>query len=96
MTQPNLFDNQPDEETKARILKVISTVNLKIYDRDIKGIWDRYTDQKNLDALMSELDEFFVDNDLYHEIEEEKEESPLKVIKQEDIQLVCYQWFKPD
>ena len=96
MTQPNLFDNQPDEETKARILKVIGTVNLKIYERDIKGIWDRYTDQKKLNALVSELDEFFVDNDLYHEIEEEKEENPLKVIKREDIQLVCYEWFKPE
>lgn len=38
---------------------------------------------------MSELDEFFVDDGLYHEIEEEKGESLLKVINEEDIQLVC-------
>ena len=97
LTQLTLFDNQPiDEEAKARILKVISTVNLRIYERDIKGIWDSYTDQKDLNALVSELDEFFVEHDLYHEIEEEKEETPLKVIKEEDIQLVCYEWFNPE
>jgi hypothetical protein len=31
-----------------------------------------------------------------NEIEEKKEESPLKIIREEDIQLVCYEWFKPE
>ncbi len=97
LTGSTLFDNQPtDEEAKTLILKVISTVNLKIYERDIKVIWDNYTDHKDLDTLVSALDEFFVDNDLYHEIETDKEKNSLKVIKEEDIQLVCYEWFKPE
>jgi hypothetical protein len=97
LTQPTLFENQPlDGEAKVRILKVISTVNLRIYERDIKGIWDSYTQHQDLNALVAELDEYFVDNDLYHEIIEEKEENLTKAIKEEDIRLVCYEWFKPE
>ncbi len=98
LTQLTLLANQPiDEEAKTRILKVISTVTLKIYERDLKAIWDSYTQHQDLNALVSALDEFFVDHDLYHEIEEkDKEENPLKVIKEEDIQLVCYEWFNPE
>jgi membrane-associated HD superfamily phosphohydrolase len=97
LIQPNLLENQPDDQkTKVQILQVINTVNLKIYERDIKTIWDKYVQKQDLNTLIAELDEYFVDNDLYHEIKEEKEESPLKIIREEDIQLVCYEWFKPE
>ena len=97
LIQPNLLENQPeDQKTKVQILQVINTVNLKIYERDIKTIWDKYVQKQDLNTLIAELDEYFVDNDLYNEIEEKKEESPLKIIREEDIQLVCYEWFKPE
>ncbi|GBL11062.1 RNA polymerase-associated protein RapA [Microcystis aeruginosa Sj] len=97
LIQPNLLENQPDDQkTKVQILQVINTVNLKIYERDIKTIWDKYVQKQDLNTLIAELDEYFVDNDLYNEIEEKKEESPLKIIREEDIQLVCYEWFKPE
>ncbi|AUS35852.1 helicase (plasmid) [Microcystis aeruginosa NIES-2481] len=97
LIQPNLLENQPDDQKpKVQILQVINTVNLKIYERDIKTIWDKYVQKQDLNTLIAELDEYFVDNDLYHEIEEKKEENTLKIIREEDIQLVCYEWFKPE
>ncbi|MBD2296829.1 helicase [Anabaena sphaerica FACHB-251] len=84
------------QEAKRRILKVITTVNLRIYERDLKLIWEKFAQKKDLNALVFELDEFFVEQDQYHEIDEEAEFNPSTVIKEEDIQLVCYQWFKPE
>ena len=51
---------------------------------------------QDLTVLVSDLDEFFIDQELYHEVEEEEETNRLEVIKEEEIQLVCYQWFKPE
>lgn len=97
LTQLSLLQEEPaDEEARERILKVITTVNLRIYERDIKEIWDKYVQHKNLNVLTSELDECFVENNQYNEIGEEEELTPLKMIQEEDIQLVCYQWFKPE
>jgi hypothetical protein len=31
-----------------------------------------------------------------YDLEEEEETNPLEVIKEEEMQLVCYQWFKPE
>ena len=97
LTQFNLFQEEPaDQEAIERILKVITTVNLRIYERDIKEIWDRYVQHQDLNVLTSELDECFVENDQYNEIGEEEELTPLEMIQEKDIQLVCYQWFKPE
>jgi len=36
------------------------------------------------------------DQQLYDEIDEQEEDiNALEMIKEEDVQLVCYQWFKP-
>lgn len=82
------------QEMKQRVLKVITTVNLRVYERDIKINWEKYLENKDLYALVSDLDELFVDQDQYHEIEEEQEVNPLEIIEEEDIHLVCYQWFQ--
>ncbi len=97
LTQLTLDAPAPQyQEVKERVLKVMTTGNLRTYERDIKPIWERYAESQDVDKLVSDLDEFFVDQDLYHEINEEEDLSPLEMIKAEDIQLVCYQWFKPD
>ncbi|NMF63256.1 helicase [Brasilonema octagenarum UFV-OR1] len=83
------------QEVKRRVSKVITTVNLSIYERDMKVIWEKYVKHKDLNALVSELDEVFVDQDHYYQIEEEKELNSSKIIHSEDIQFVCYQWFQP-
>lgn len=93
------FDHPPeDNQARDRILKVIGNrgnMNLKIYEPQLKRIWDNYVQEKNLSSLISQIDELFVDNGLYHDIDDETPEKILKVIKKEDIQLVCYEWFQP-
>ena len=83
------------QEAKERVLKAIATVNLRIYERDIKGIWEKYVSSKDLNALVFSLDELFVEQDQYYELDQE-DLKPLEMIKEEDIQLVCYQWFNPE
>ncbi|MEH1786700.1 hypothetical protein [Nostoc sp.] len=61
----------------------------------MKVIWENFAQKKDLNYLVFELDEFFFEQDQYYEIEEETEFNPSVVIKEEDIQLVCYQWFQP-
>ncbi|WP_036487343.1 helicase-related protein [Myxosarcina sp. GI1] len=97
LAQPSLFGLETvDEEAKEKILNVITTVNLRVFEKDIKLIWNNFVANKDLNLLIYELDEFFIDNKLYNEIEETINFSILEVIKREDIQLVCYQWFKPN
>lgn len=83
------------QEAKKRVLKVITKGNLRVYERDMKVIWENFAQKKDLNSLVFELDEFFVEQDQYYEIEEETEFNPSLVIQEEDIQLVCYQWFQP-
>ena len=100
-----------DKETEEKILKVITTNTLRGFEKDIKSIWNKFIESKDKNLLISELDEFFGDNKLYSEIEvegcsrlesisnrlveTENKHNILEIIKREDIQLVCYQWFKP-
>jgi hypothetical protein len=51
---------------------------------------------KDLNVLVANLDELFVEQQLYDQIEEQQEDAnALSMIKEQEIQLVCYQWFKP-
>ncbi len=79
-------------ETIERVLEVIYTENMRSIEREIKQIWQQYVD---INSFVSDLDELFVDAELYYQLEEEKKSNPLEMIKAEDIQLICYQWFKP-
>lgn len=99
LTQTDLFTNEStgeaiDPETTERILQVITTVPLRSYEKDIKAVWERFSQSRDINSLISELDELFVDQELYHEIDETREEDVLDAIQEHEIQLVCYQWFK--
>ncbi|MFB2895106.1 helicase-related protein [Aerosakkonemataceae cyanobacterium BLCC-F50] len=90
----NLYTLEPEEEAiKQRVLKVITTVNLRIYERDIKPFWERYVENQDLNALVSALNDLFVAQELDYEIDEQ-DLTPTEIIKAEEIQLICYQWFK--
>jgi|JI9StandDraft_1071089.scaffolds.fasta_scaffold02093_4 superfamily II DNA or RNA helicase len=84
-----------DIEAKERISQVFDTIPLKSFERDIKDIWKSYVQDKNLSSLISALDELFIENELYNQIKESTPD-PLKVIRNEDIQLVCFEWFEPE
>ncbi len=98
LAEPERIESTSDagnDEIREQVLRVITTASLRSYEKTIKVFWDQFTASRDLAALVSNLDELFADQGLYHDVEEEKESDWLKVIRQEDIQLVCYQWFKP-
>ncbi|WP_017293554.1 helicase-related protein [Geminocystis herdmanii] len=76
------------------ILKVIDNIPLKSLDKEIKKIWSNLKQHKTPNILVIELNQLFTDSGYYDEIEDQ--ENPIKIIKREEIQLVCYQWFKPE
>jgi superfamily II DNA or RNA helicase len=95
LTQQDLLNAAPiDEQTKERVLHTITSAPLKNHEKSIRSIWDKFTESKNIDELITELDELFNDQQLYQAIED-NEPSSLKIIEDHEIQLVCYQWFKP-
>ncbi|RUT05078.1 hypothetical protein DSM106972_038990 [Dulcicalothrix desertica PCC 7102] len=67
LTQANQFEEESAEaEAKERVLLTIKEVNLRTYEKDIKVIWDKFTDSKDIGALLTELDELFVDQQLFN------------------------------
>ncbi|MEH1948533.1 MAG: SNF2-related protein [Nostoc sp.] len=97
LTQPDLFQSELiDEEAKERVLKVITTVNYRSYERDVKTIWESFKIHKNISLLVTELDEYFVDSDQYEELADDQNIRPVDIIQKKDIKLICYEWFKPD
>jgi hypothetical protein len=96
LTPPSITTLAPDAEgVKERVSKLIATGNLRTYERDIKPLWEKYLKSRDLNALILKLDNLFEDRQLYSQLEDD-EPSPLETIQAEDIQLVCYQWFKPE
>ncbi|CAN1210851.1 DEAD/DEAH box helicase family protein [Tumidithrix helvetica PCC 7403] len=83
-------------EAKKRVLKIIESVTLRTYEKELKNIWEEFVKDKNLVNLVERLDEYFVENQLGQELEEEDQETILDIINKEDVQLVCYEWFKPN
>lgn len=78
------------------MLQTITGVSLRTYEKDIKAIWEKFALSKDLSELVGDLDQLFVDQQLYDEIEEQDEDvNALEIIQEQDVQLVCYQWFKP-
>jgi superfamily II DNA or RNA helicase len=98
LTQPSLFETSTAAEAvRDRILKVIKETNLRSYDRELKEIWNHYAQTQNIDDFIQTIDELFIENDYYSNLEPEEntKEAMLKSIQRQDIQLICYEWIKP-
>ena len=97
LTQGDLLEtDESDAAGKERVLKNITSINLKTFEKEIRQIWDNYREGKNLTNLVAELDEYFIEKEIGLDLgDREEEETTLDVIKKEDVQLVCYEWFKP-
>jgi hypothetical protein len=77
-----------ERKTGLRILnqsKAISEVGSR-NERSLRVIWDEYIDCRDLELLLTGLDNFFVDRDLYLEVET-KQRSTLAAIRAEDITI---------
>ena len=98
LTQPSLFEESTvEKEVRDRILKVIKETNLRSYDRELKAIWNQYTQDQKIDEFIQMIDELFIENDYYSHLEPEEDtkEAMLKSIQRQDIQLICYEWIRP-
>lgn len=85
-----------ESSEKQRVHKVITTFpHLRNYQREIQSIWDKYLKLRDLNTLLSELDDLFGERELYSQISKVEDVSLLELLKKEDIELICYQWFKP-
>jgi ABC-type multidrug transport system fused ATPase/permease subunit len=89
LNQTTLFEEVPDE-LRQRVSQVLMHVPLRPFQRDpkMKAIRAAFKETGSVLALAEQLDAFFVENDLYREI---IEPTVLEQIKEEDLQLVCYE-----
>jgi ERCC4-related helicase len=95
LTQSELPENDQSEiEAKERVLRIITSVdNLKTFEKEIRFFWDAFVKDSNPTNLVADLDEYFIDKEIGQDIEDD-EQTTLDIIKKEDVQLVCYEWFK--
>jgi len=89
INQPRLFDQVP-EELRQRVSQVLQDVALKPFQRDpaLVAIRAAFQEGGGLQVLAEQLDAFFVENGLYREI---VAPTTLEQIKEEELQLVCYE-----
>jgi superfamily II DNA or RNA helicase len=89
INQPQLFDQVP-EELRQRVSQVLQDVALKPFQRDpaLKAIRTAFQESGGLQVLAEQLDAFFVENSLYRDV---IEPTTLEQIKEEELQLVCYE-----
>ena len=85
-----------EEEVKKQVLKVITRINYRIYEKDVKKIWEKFKSYKNISVLISELDNYFMECDQYEDMTDDQDIRPAETIEAKDIKLICYQWFKPN
>ncbi|MEG4286302.1 helicase-related protein [Microcoleus sp. A006_D1] len=95
LTQSESANNDESEiDAKQRVVRIITSVdNLKTFEKEIKVFWDGFVEDRNLTNLVTELDEYFIEKEIGQDIEDD-EQTTLDIIKKEDVQLVCYEWFK--
>ncbi|GCE95611.1 MAG: helicase-related protein [Arthrospira platensis PCC 7345] len=101
LSQPQLWEKwEPEElDIKNQVLRVIGTQRelQRTYKKDIDSIWNRYKHSDEVLAMVTELDELFCENELYDGLNADQEglQSQIREITEEDLQLICYEWFYP-
>lgn len=92
--EPNLLSE--NDTIRQRVVEIITTMALSSFEKDMRRIWDRYKEHKEVALFIVELDNFFADNELYLDLDEDPQGKQLKIVKKEDIKLICYEWFYPN
>jgi hypothetical protein len=88
---------KPLPDTLEKVLKILLNEELRSYEKEIRVIWNTFKAHGDRLILIDALDEFFVEQEIGRDLlDEHDQETPLESIVDEDIQLVCYQWFKPE
>ena len=92
----NSFQDETDQEQKERVFRIITTSeNLRVYEPDIKQIWEDYrtNHRDDINWLSNRLDEYFIENEIGQDLLD-SEPTMSEFITKEDVQLVCYEWFE--
>lgn len=83
------------EEARQRVLGLVTHIRgIRTYERDCKGFWRNYQQDQDVSNLIHSLDELFIDQELYRELSAVERDSTF--FTPEDVQLVCYQWFRSE
>jgi hypothetical protein len=89
--------DKPLPDTIEKVLKILINEELRSYDKEIRVIWNTFKTHGDRLILIDALDEFFVEQEIGRDLlDEHEQETLLESIVDEDIQLVCYEWFKPE
>ncbi|MBI5670656.1 MAG: helicase [Chloroflexi bacterium] len=78
---------------REKVQRVLQHVSLDAFKRDkqLKALRESYRESQNQQRLIEDLNEFFVDNELYRDVVEPK--STLEQVKAEDLRLIAYEVF---
>ncbi len=83
------------EEARLRVLDLVTHIkSIRTYERDCKKFWKTYQKDRDVANLIYSLDELFIDEELYKDLSSHHQNPPF--FNQEDVQLVCYQWFRSE
>jgi len=91
--EASLAEADPDlRNVHAKVQETVQNVSLEFLKRDkrLKAILSRYRETTNQANLVRELDEFFIESDLYRDL---APQTALAQIKVEELQLVAYEVF---
>lgn len=81
------------EEARQRVLNLVTQIkSIRTYERDCKAFWKIYHQDRDVSNLIHLLDELFIDEGLYQELASVNQDSTF--FTQEDVELICYQWFR--
>jgi len=80
-------------ELLEKVQGVVQNIPLDAFKRDkrLKAIRNQYKEEPNQRRLAEELDEFFVENELYRDVPHPK--TTLEQVREEELQLIAYEVF---
>lgn len=82
-------------EISDRVIKVIKTIDLKTDQPELKKMWNNFTTDKDLNALVNGLDELFTENEYYQNLERTNIVAKMDPVTRKNLQLICYEWIQP-
>jgi superfamily II DNA or RNA helicase len=93
--EDNIELDSVTEEARQRVLNLLTHAkSIRTYERDCKGFWRTYQQDRDVANLIHSLDELFIDESLYQSLPSHNQNPPF--FTPEDIQLICYQWFRSE
>ena len=92
LTQPSLFGAaEVDAVLHDKVLAVVQDPNISLdtfkKDKRLKALRQAFTDGGDLGQFVADLDQYFIDNNLYRDV---TPKTTLELLHDEDLQLVAY------